>query len=332
MTSSRSCRPGSDSPFDYDVIVPAFNAAGTIAATLRSLVNQQIPPRSVFVVDDGSSDDTAAVAEQFPVQVHRRPHAGVAATRAFGLQLVQAPIFAVADADDEWLPKMSTSQATWWHNSNSRTGAIGASPVIVSEIVPFESTPDADISLVAAAVVVPPVYAWRQNPLTSSATFYSTDAVRSIGGFGHRESAEDYDTHLRLLAAGFELRVSRTPGVVYHERMGSVTSHIARGLKAHIELLSEFHGSRFRQVNYPELSLERRLRQAYGDTLKLALRRRQPLAPLRHADALSLLPRRLRPFAAVFTRTGMVTIPVYHGLLRIRAVYWATLKQSFQKR
>ena len=45
------------------VIIPAYNASSTIRATLDSVAAQTVPPLEVVVVDDGSSDETAAIAE-----------------------------------------------------------------------------------------------------------------------------------------------------------------------------------------------------------------------------------------------------------------------------
>ena len=44
---------------DISVIIPAYNRAGLIGATLRSLLNQTLPAKEIIVVDDGSQDGTA---------------------------------------------------------------------------------------------------------------------------------------------------------------------------------------------------------------------------------------------------------------------------------
>ena len=44
---------------EISVIIPAYNRAGLIGATLRSLLNQTLPAKEIIVVDDGSQDGTA---------------------------------------------------------------------------------------------------------------------------------------------------------------------------------------------------------------------------------------------------------------------------------
>src|SRR5438034_613221 len=48
-----------------DVVIPAYNESATIALCLASVMRQTVKPHSVTVIDDGSQDDTADVAEAF---------------------------------------------------------------------------------------------------------------------------------------------------------------------------------------------------------------------------------------------------------------------------
>jgi glycosyltransferase involved in cell wall biosynthesis len=89
------------------VIIPVYNGERYLAEALRSVLNQSLPPAAVFVVDDGSSDGSAAIAESFgpPVSCLRQPNRGAAAARNRGVAAAErADLLAFLDADDLWTP------------------------------------------------------------------------------------------------------------------------------------------------------------------------------------------------------------------------------------
>lgn len=87
------------------VVVPAYNAAATLRATLESIASQTVLPLDVIVVDDGSGDDTATVARgmagRLPgLQVLSIPRSGVSAARNAGIARARGDLVAPVDADD----------------------------------------------------------------------------------------------------------------------------------------------------------------------------------------------------------------------------------------
>lgn len=88
------------------VIIPAFNRATVLPVTLRSLLAQSLPAGEIIVVDDGSSDGTAEVAESFgdPVRVIRQENAGPAAARNRGFMESKGEFIHFFDSDDVALP------------------------------------------------------------------------------------------------------------------------------------------------------------------------------------------------------------------------------------
>ncbi len=65
-------------PLDVTVIVPTFNRAHYLGECLDALLGQTAPPRQIIIVDDGSTDDTAAVAQAYRGRVEylRQPNGG----------------------------------------------------------------------------------------------------------------------------------------------------------------------------------------------------------------------------------------------------------------
>lgn len=92
------------------VIIPAYDAARYIAEALESVLAQLPDESEVLVVDDGSTDDTAAIAESFGVRVIRAPHAGIGATVNRAMLEARGEWIASIDADDRWLPKKTALQ------------------------------------------------------------------------------------------------------------------------------------------------------------------------------------------------------------------------------
>jgi glycosyltransferase involved in cell wall biosynthesis len=84
------------------VIIPAHDAAMTLGETLASVRAQSRSADEVIVVDDGSSDDTAAIATAGGAGVVRQANRGVAAALNVGLQAAHGELVAFLDADDLW--------------------------------------------------------------------------------------------------------------------------------------------------------------------------------------------------------------------------------------
>jgi len=92
-------------------IVPAYNRAELIGATLRSLLEQTRPPDELIVVDDGSTDGTADIARNFGATVIRQPNAGAGAARNAGFAKSTGEIVHFMDSDDLASPNTYRIQA-----------------------------------------------------------------------------------------------------------------------------------------------------------------------------------------------------------------------------
>jgi hypothetical protein len=91
----------------FSVVIPLYNKAPHIAATLRSVLAQTAPPAEIIVIDDGSSDGGADIAAAFSdrgVTLIRQSNAGVSAARNQGTKAARSDYIAFLDADDIWLP------------------------------------------------------------------------------------------------------------------------------------------------------------------------------------------------------------------------------------
>ncbi len=94
------------------VIVPVYNSERFLAEALNSIVGQTVPPAEIVVVDDGSTDQSAAIAARYPsVRLVRQANAGVSAARNAGLAAATGERLAFLDADDLFLPGKLAAQA-----------------------------------------------------------------------------------------------------------------------------------------------------------------------------------------------------------------------------
>ena len=88
------------------VIIPVHNGERYLAEAIHSVLAQALPPDEIIVVDDGSTDASAAIAQSFgpPVRVLTQANLGPAAARNLGVQHATGELLAFLDADDLWLP------------------------------------------------------------------------------------------------------------------------------------------------------------------------------------------------------------------------------------
>lgn len=88
-----------------NVVIPAFNSAGFIANTLQSAYAQTYKALEIIVVDDGSTDETAALVRASGANYIYQQNQGAPAARNRGLHESNGMFVAFLDSDDIWLPE-----------------------------------------------------------------------------------------------------------------------------------------------------------------------------------------------------------------------------------
>ena len=94
------------------IIIPCYNASPFIRETLDSTRRQSFPPAEVILVDDGSTDDSAAIAESYgpPIRVIRQSNQGESVARNAGLAAARGEYIVFLDADDVLDPGLLEAQ------------------------------------------------------------------------------------------------------------------------------------------------------------------------------------------------------------------------------
>lgn len=206
-----------------DVIVPAYNAEKTLAATLDSVV-EEVGVDRIVVIDDGSVDATLSVAETYRprVDILTGPNRGVSAARNLGIAKTNSNWLLFLDSDDLLKPGTVESRV-------KVAEATGASVVICDwqEIIDDGngSTTDGEFCRVAwkaiadDAQIATATHVWA----TTAAILYRRDLVQRIGGF-RSDLPVIQDARLLFDAAYFGARFAYDPhvGAQYRIMPGSL--------------------------------------------------------------------------------------------------------------
>jgi peptidoglycan-N-acetylglucosamine deacetylase len=192
------------------VLVPAHNEEATIGKTLDSLLAQEGVRPEVIVIDDGSSDRTAVVAERAGVRVLRQANAGKWAALNRGLAAAAEGVVVAIDADTV-LDRHAVSRLARWFTEPdvgavSGTAKVGNRHTLlttwqhVEYVTGFNIDRRAYATLNAITVVPGAIGAWRRS------------ALLAVGGYSGRTLAEDCDLTIMLRRAGW--RIAYEPDAV----------------------------------------------------------------------------------------------------------------------
>jgi hypothetical protein len=211
-----------DSDIRISVVIPAYNAERFLPRCLKSVFAQTLKPEEVIVVDDGSTDNTAAVAAELGARVLSQTNSGVAATRNLGIQNASGDWIALLDADDLWTPKKLERQVAL-----IRTETV----LVYTGVRIFD---DQDIR--SEQLAVDPAAARKMlrycNPITLSSVILRREAFVKIGGFRNSlDACEDWGLWFRLLLLG-QFEAVPDPLTDYYVYTGSLSTNPEKMLQA----------------------------------------------------------------------------------------------------
>lgn len=97
-------------PAPVSAVIPAHNHEAFIGETIESILAQTVPVAEILLIDDGSTDRTAEIAERMGVRVIRQTNVGLAANRNRCVRESTQPWIAFIDSDDIWEPNKIETQ------------------------------------------------------------------------------------------------------------------------------------------------------------------------------------------------------------------------------
>jgi glycosyltransferase involved in cell wall biosynthesis len=213
------------------VIMPAYNAAAYLHRAVESVLAQEFDDLELLIVDDGSSDETVAVARAFAardprVRVLAQANAGPGPARNTAFAAAHAPYFAFLDSDDEWAPGFVREQVAIlerrpdvdvvignaWNRGGDRDGH------------PARPIRGADQLITLAEILA------DEECLFIMALFRRS-VVDAVGGFDPAIfTNEEYEMWIRAALAGFRFTRNPKPLGWYSSRADSLSASDTRML------------------------------------------------------------------------------------------------------
>ena len=308
---------------NVSVLLPVWNREAFLGQAMESILRQTLSSFELIVIDDGSTDRTAAIAEEFAsrdprVRVLRRAHEGLSATLNAGIDAARGEYVARMDADDVSAPDRLQKQVAYL-DAHPACLAVGSWIEVVDEggrhigVKTFMKTHEEISDAMLRGI----------SPMAHPTAVFRRDALRAAGGYdARRYPSEDFDLWFRLAERG-ELanlgevllehrRHKAALGVTEREKMKAMALTICNEARAR-------HGLRPRHAT-AILTGTNADAQYHFECARTALIAGPRLTAVRHAVAtIAAEPVRLYGYAALFA--CMVPRALLRFLLDMRARY-----------
>jgi len=204
------------------VVIPAYNAEAYIETAVDSVLAQRFRNFELIVVDDGSSDSTAARLGAYgdALRCIRQPNGGVSRARNRGIEASRGRLVAFLDADDVWLPEKLGRQTSLLATRTDSRACYTAATVANAALRPIavDRCPEGAVTTLNLLL--------RGNvvPGGGSSMQCERELLTEAGGFDpYLSLCADWDMWLRLVARTKIVGVD-DPLVIYRRTPGSMSA------------------------------------------------------------------------------------------------------------
>ncbi|ACO45368.1 glycosyltransferase [Deinococcus deserti] len=196
-------------PLGVTVMIAAYNEEIGIGGTLTSVLSEPLEELQVVVVDDGSSDGTAAAVERFAqldprVQLIRQENTGKAGALNHALKYVRYPVAVSVDADSAISPGTLAALARHFHDP--RVGAVAGDVRVAGEAKLLTHMQDMEYTIGQHMEKRAQCFLGTVSVVPGAAGAYRTELLRELGGYSHDTLTEDMDLTIAVAAAGYRVR------------------------------------------------------------------------------------------------------------------------------
>ena len=219
----------------FTVLVPAYQAAAHLPASVGSALAQDEPAVQVLVVDDGSTDDVVAALRPFGARVElvRSPHVGLPAVRNLGLQHARGDFVAFLDADDVLEPGFLAGLATL-SAARPDLDILTTDARFVVDGVPAGTFYEANgfpVEDQRAAVL--------ERCFLTTKTAVRTRRLHEVGGFDPALlHGEDWECWIRLVLTGSRAGLVDAPLSQYHLHGGQLSARRGPSLRGRYDVMA----------------------------------------------------------------------------------------------
>jgi glycosyltransferase involved in cell wall biosynthesis len=189
------------------VIIPVYNRGDLLARTINSVINQTFTDFELIVVDDGSTDNTKDVVQDFVkkdsrVKYFRQKNSGGAAgPKNTAIKYCTGEYVAYLDHDDEWFPTKLEKQLKIFENSSRNLGLVSCNILIVNQSKNLrESRMMLSNPSIADMLLRPSSYAFSNSSVLIPKTVIDIVGPRDE----NLKVSDDHDYFLRVALAGFK--------------------------------------------------------------------------------------------------------------------------------
>ncbi len=218
------------------VIMPTYNAGARIGAAIGGVLTQTHPDVELVVVDDGSTDDTVAIARGFGdrIVVLSQENAGPNAARNAGLRRASGEVIALCDSDDFLLPHYLTEALRLLRKEPGRTWVTCASKLLTDTgLKDYGYSPFGEVPRERQREAI------LQGNIVSIFSVFPRAMVDEIGLFDEQLTrAEDWEYWARAILSGWRVAFQPEIAAYYRQQGQSQSSDATAMLDAEDAMIS----------------------------------------------------------------------------------------------